>query len=235
MFHENKNVFVDLGVQNHFNVPKIHSLLHHCSSIILFGTTDNYNTEQTEWLHIDFTKDAYCATNHRDVYNQMMTWLEHHEKLQQHAAFIKSRQQEHLPASILPQRPIYEAPWPATRYLKMVQNLTVRNVCFNDIVGKYGAVDFQDALGNFLAQLKEPHISGQALRVHGENTLVLFRHVPVFHNIKFRNSYGAIVDAIHVRPKYEDKQGWIISTRFDTVLVQAGQQSDDVGISQSKN
>ena len=47
-FHENKDVFVDLGVREHFNVPKIHSLLHYVSSIVLFGTTDNYNTEQTE-------------------------------------------------------------------------------------------------------------------------------------------------------------------------------------------
>ena len=234
-FHENKDVFVDLGVRNHFNVPKIHSLLHYCSLIILFGTTDNYNTEQTERLHIDFTKDTYRATNHRDVYNQMTTWLERHEKLQRHAAFIKWQQQEHLPASILPQRLIYEALWPATHYLKMAQNPTVRNVCFNDIVGEYGAIDFQDALGNFLVQLKEPHISGWALHVRGENTLVLFHHVPVFYNIKFRNSYGAIIDAIHVQLKYEDKQGRIISMCFDTALVQAGQQSDNVGISQSKN
>ena len=65
-FHENKDVFMDLGVQCHFNVPKIHSLLHYSSSICLFGTTDNYNTEQTEWLHINFTKDAYRAMNHKD-------------------------------------------------------------------------------------------------------------------------------------------------------------------------
>jgi len=46
-FHENKDVFVDLGVQGHFHVPKIHSLLHYSLLILLFGTTDNYNTEQT--------------------------------------------------------------------------------------------------------------------------------------------------------------------------------------------
>jgi len=47
-FHANKDVFVDLGVRDGFNVPKIHSLLHYGQSICLFGTTDNYNTEQTE-------------------------------------------------------------------------------------------------------------------------------------------------------------------------------------------
>ncbi|KAH9061974.1 hypothetical protein EDB87DRAFT_391243 [Lactarius vividus] len=62
-FHQNKDVFVDVGVREHFNIPKLHSLLHYGYSIGLFGTTDNYNTEQTERLHIDFTKDAYRATN----------------------------------------------------------------------------------------------------------------------------------------------------------------------------
>ncbi|KAH8986016.1 hypothetical protein EDB92DRAFT_1949462 [Lactarius akahatsu] len=91
-FHSNKSIFVDLGIRDHFNIPKVHSLIHYSSSIMLFGTTDNYNMEQTERLHIDFAKDAYRATNHKDKYQQMTTWLERHEKVQQHIAFIKRRQ-----------------------------------------------------------------------------------------------------------------------------------------------
>lgn len=128
-FHENKVVFVDLGVHNGFNVLKIHSLLHYGQSICLFGTTDNYNTKQTEQLHyhIDFTKDAYCATNHKDAYHatnhkdeypQMTTWLECHKKVQQHTTFIEWRQQQHLPTSAPPQRPS-GPPQPGTRYLQM--------------------------------------------------------------------------------------------------------------------
>jgi hypothetical protein len=159
VFHENKDIFVDLGVREHFNVPKIHSLLHYCSSVLLFGTTDNYNTEQTERLHIDFTKDAYRATNHKDEYNQMMTWLERREKLQRHAMFIKWRQQQHSHASVLPQRSM-GPPQPSTRYLRMTQNPTLRRVSFDDIVFKYGAVDFQDLLGDFLAHLRDSSLSG---------------------------------------------------------------------------
>ena len=32
-FHNNKDVFVDLGIRNHFNLPKIHSMLHYSPSI----------------------------------------------------------------------------------------------------------------------------------------------------------------------------------------------------------
>ena len=87
-FHENKGVLIDLGVREHFNLPKLHSLLHYTRSIALFGTADNYNTEQSERLHIDFTKKAYRATNFKNEGKQMTTWLERQETMHQHAAFI---------------------------------------------------------------------------------------------------------------------------------------------------
>ncbi|KAI0060629.1 hypothetical protein BV25DRAFT_1789248, partial [Artomyces pyxidatus] len=58
-FHANKAVFELAGVRENFNFPKLHGLLHYTPSIRLFGTTDNYNTEASERLHIDFAKDAY--------------------------------------------------------------------------------------------------------------------------------------------------------------------------------
>jgi hypothetical protein len=84
-FHANKGVFEDLGVRNNFNIPKLHFLQHYAELIKLFGTTDNFNTEATERLHIDFAKDAYAATNHKDEFWQMTKWLERKEKVLQHA------------------------------------------------------------------------------------------------------------------------------------------------------
>lgn len=95
-FHDHKAVFLDLGVQENFNLPKLHSLTHYALSIGLFGTTDNYNTEQSKCLHIDFAKDAYHATNRKDEYPQMTAWLECQEKMQQHAALINRKQQDLL-------------------------------------------------------------------------------------------------------------------------------------------
>jgi len=53
---------------------------------------DNYNTEQSERLHIDFAKDAYRATNQRDQYPQMTAWLERREKVQERS-LVMNRQQ----------------------------------------------------------------------------------------------------------------------------------------------
>ncbi|KAH7903904.1 hypothetical protein BJ138DRAFT_1119934 [Hygrophoropsis aurantiaca] len=75
-FHDNKGIFVDLGIRTTFELPKLHSYRHYIRMIQQYGTTDNYNTEYTERLHIDLAKDAYRATNHKDEFAQMTVWLE---------------------------------------------------------------------------------------------------------------------------------------------------------------
>lgn len=223
LFHDNKAVFVDLGTREGFNIPKLHSLLHYFSSIMLFGTTDNYNTEQTERLHIDFAKDAYRATNHKGEYAQMTAWLERREKVQQRAASIRRQQHEQsgvgAMSSIGPPQACYGS-------LKMAQNPTIKSVSFDDLARKHGAYHFQDALADFIARINYPGASGSALRKKAEDTLIPFRAVPIFHRIKFttRNNYdkSEVVDSVHVQPEQADLHGRITPSRFDTVLVRNG-------------
>ncbi|KAH8978844.1 hypothetical protein EDB92DRAFT_1807046, partial [Lactarius akahatsu] len=214
-FHDNKAVFVNLGICEHFNIPKLHSLMHSSLSIALFGTMDNYNTEQTEWLHIDFTKDAYHIrkTIKQDKYPQMTAWLECHEKLQQHTAFIKFRQQPE--AKQQRSQPPIGPPGPVPCSVKMMQNPSANAVSFDDLSRKHGAVDFQDVLGDFIAQTNHPKASAAALRTLAADTLIPFRCVPVFYRIK----YTSIIDAIHVQPEQRDTHGHPIPSRFDTVIV----------------
>jgi hypothetical protein len=227
-FHANKDAFIDLGVRDHFNIPKIHSLLHYKSSIKLFGTTDNYNTEQTERLHIDFTKDAYRATNHKDEYTQMTTWLERREKIQQHEGFIKWHQshQEQVVHSLTRIGP----PQPDACCLKMALHPSVKAASFDDLTTKYGAQQFLDTLADFIAHTNNPGASAVALRNQAANILIPFRAVPVFHKIKFtsisNSNNSEIIDAIHVRPEQRDLNGQIIPARFDTVLVHSRQQDN---------
>lgn len=87
-FHENKEVFIDLNIRTHFNIPKLHALQHYVDSIHLFGTADGYNTEISERLHIDMAKKAYQASNRHDHTSQMATWLHRQEKM----AYFKAYQ-----------------------------------------------------------------------------------------------------------------------------------------------
>ncbi|KAH8979694.1 hypothetical protein EDB83DRAFT_2242602 [Lactarius deliciosus] len=216
-FHEDKDVFIDLGVREHFIIPKVHSLLHYKSSITLFGSTDNYNTEQTERLHIDFTKDAYRATNHKDEYPQMTAWLERREKIQQHMMFIAWRQRTQYDDTQYSEPTGPSRPVPRT--IQMARNPSLKAVSFNDLADKYGAFDFQDALADFIAQLNHPQASATALRALAEDTLLPFRHVPVFHKIKFVSTPDRdIIDVVHVRPDQKDTRRRTIPSRFDTVI-----------------
>ncbi|KAK6969503.1 hypothetical protein R3P38DRAFT_3336914 [Favolaschia claudopus] len=61
LFHNNKGVFIVKGVREHFNIPKIHSMQHYVDMIRSLGTTDGYNTELSERLHIDYAKLGYKA------------------------------------------------------------------------------------------------------------------------------------------------------------------------------
>ncbi|EGO04604.1 hypothetical protein SERLA73DRAFT_45261, partial [Serpula lacrymans var. lacrymans S7.3] len=57
-FHQHKDILICLGVRDHFNIPKFHSLLHYQAFITQFGTTNSYNMEMFERFYIDFAKDG---------------------------------------------------------------------------------------------------------------------------------------------------------------------------------
>ncbi|KAG0692373.1 hypothetical protein DFH29DRAFT_985800 [Suillus ampliporus] len=88
-FHANKDIFVDLGVCEHFNIPKIHSMIHYIDAIRFLSSADSVNTELPEQLHIDFTTQAYCASNQRDYIIQMTTWLQRQESIHIQDAYLR--------------------------------------------------------------------------------------------------------------------------------------------------
>ena len=223
-FHEEKEVFIELGVREHLNLPKLHSLAHYRQSIMLFGATDNYNTEQSERLHIDFTKKAYRATNFKDEIKQMVTWLERQEAIHQRATLI----QLHEGGSAPIQHPsCYSS---SMLYPFLAIHPSQNSVSFENLTYQYGAIDFQDALADFIVQHNHPELSASASRRRANNTLIPFQKVSVFHKIKFsdRNPDShvatgrSVVDVIHARPEAYNQRGILKPGRFDTGLVKNG-------------
>jgi hypothetical protein len=228
-FHENKEAFVQLGARKGFEIPKLHSLSHYAASIQLFGTTDNYNTEQSERLHIDFAKKAYRASNRKDEFRQMTLWLERQEKIHQHAALVEWKQEHHdeTPEA----RKDIGPPRAPTLCIKMALHPSRKAVSFEVLAEKYGAVGFQDALGDFVALTNSPGASATARAHLSSNTLLTFRSVPVFQNIKFSESgKSGIIDSVKARPEQKDSYGRTIPCRFDTVIVRGSQNTESQGI-----
>jgi len=173
-------------------------------------------------------KDAYRATNHKDVYSQMTTWLERHEKIQRYSAFIKWQQatdgQQSMPTCMTPIRPPQAHP----HALKMTQNPSVKKATFDSLVEMYDAIDFQDTLADFIAQVNHPGALALALCNWARNTLIPFCSVPVYHKIKFTTCGSfmelGIIDVIFIHPEQNDNYGRVIPSRFDTVLVRGKEE-----------
>jgi hypothetical protein len=156
----------------------------------------------------------------------MTKWLERREKVLLHTAFIKWRQ--HVNSM---RKPVHIPPGPLqahVRYPKMTLHPTVRTVSFEALAERYGAVEFQDALADYIAQVNHPGASAATLRARAADTLLPFRSVSVFHRIKFtstgRSDDSDIVDGTIVRPEQKDACGRIVPSRFDTVLVRGKHQ-----------
>ncbi|KAF5365442.1 hypothetical protein D9758_010870 [Tetrapyrgos nigripes] len=201
-FHENKSVFCDLGIRSDFHIPKIHFLNHYAESVRLMGTFDNFNTEYTERLHIDYTKDAYRATNKKDEYPQMTTWLEGKEKVMSHETHIEWR--------LSGKQPILRLHWISPgfntmRILHMTKHPTVRSVKIHDLVSKYSATFFSDAMSRFLVELANPH-------------LLVFHRIKFLRHDFFTNTLST-ADSIHAQPSRHDKRNHIVPGRFDTALI----------------
>ncbi|CDO77502.1 hypothetical protein BN946_scf184912.g1 [Trametes cinnabarina] len=90
-FHRNKNALIELGVREHFNIPKLHSLIHYVDAIIQLGCLNDVNTENSERLHIDYAKKAYRASSRREYLSQMTTWLQRQEAVERRQAYLAWR------------------------------------------------------------------------------------------------------------------------------------------------
>jgi len=228
-FHEAKDIFIDLGIRNSYNIPKLHFVQHYMMFIRLYGTTDNFDTAYTERLHIDFAKDAYNATNHKDEFTQMAKWLERKEKIFRHEQYLKWL--ENGSPITIPHVKWTPPGLELDRCLHMAKHPTVRAVPIARLVKDYGATYFRPALARFIALVNEPNLTRAQLEARLRSVRIPFGSVPVWHRIKYLredpvSNTAMTADSIHVRPSTIDSRGNAIPGRFDTALVNEGSGGD---------
>ena len=231
-FHDNKEIFVDLGIRSDFNFPKLHFLRHFRPSIEFMGSADNFNTEYTERLHIDMAKEAYHATNKKDEYEQMTVWLERKEKILRHDRYIKWRESGgRLPAELSPLHQHHES------HVRMTREPSAKAVSFYRLGAEYGASAFEECLSTYIVQFNNPGASPATVRSLAETLCLGFQKVPVHHKAKFWESdfpryriASDEYDVVHASPARFDKRGNTIPGRFDTTIVNLG-TGTTVGVS----
>ncbi|KAL1671795.1 hypothetical protein EV122DRAFT_284584 [Schizophyllum commune] len=222
-FHREKAVFIELKIRDSFNIPKLHFAIHYVQNIKMFGTTDNFNTQYTERLHIDFAKHAYTATNKKDEFSQMTVWLERKEKIHRHDQYIKwcsagrpaLRPYDWTPPGLDLDR--------TTRLSKCAST----TVDLDTLASKYGAEVFIPALKRFIALTNDPSLTRHRLEDAIHTILLRFSKVKVRHRLKFivhdrLTGKRATLDSIHARPARRNKRGLTIPGRFDSALIDDG-------------
>ncbi|KAG2364923.1 hypothetical protein BDR07DRAFT_1449989 [Suillus spraguei] len=230
IFHDNKEIFVDLGIRNSFNLPKLHFALHYSHMIRMYGTTDSYNTEYTERLYIDLAKDAYCSTNHKNEFAQMTTWLERREKNFRHEKYIQWRltgAAHHL----------HHHPQPLEMSFHRTQTMTkhpsVKAVTLDKIVNEYGATYFRESFTHYIAKATLPvntTVTSRQLEDQAGDVYLPFQTLPVFHKVKWVSvdvrGLGdplVTVDSVHARPgRSRPFASDSVSPRFDTAFINDG-------------
>ncbi|KAI0338542.1 hypothetical protein BDW22DRAFT_1409533 [Trametopsis cervina] len=222
-FHTNKSIFETLDIRDSWEIPKLHFASHYLVLIKWLGTTDNFDTQYTERLHIDLAKDAYEATNHKDEFAQMTLWLERQEKINghiNHITWIESGKPQNLSIAILTQLP---------PRIHMTKNPTRPHVLFDDIIKDYHAPFIRDALARYIIRFLNPHYSHLQIEAHAIGLDLPFRGLPVYHRIKLwlgdsvqHHLSANEDDVVHARPARLDKYKNSIPGRFDTVLINDG-------------
>ncbi len=223
-FHINKSIFVDLGVRANFQIPKLEFLREYRRCIQLFGTPDNFNTEYTERLHIDFAKDAYAASNHKDEYPQMTMWLLRKEKVNQHDKYIRWRLAGSPPiAGLNPLKPILPT------HLKMTKFPSVKSAHFDTIIAAYHAMWFHKALARYIEHHNSPTLTRRQLEAAASEYEFNFQTVRIYHHAKiwgsdfarYRHSANEY-DVVHATPSRSSARGREVPGRFDAVLISDG-------------
>lgn len=233
LFHKHKNVLMELGIREHMNIPKLHSLLHYVDSIKNLGTTDNYNTEMFERLHIDCAKKAWRATNHRNERPQMVKWLERREKVAMFET-LRERLAEELDHHVADGESASDSDQDShTRQcpkagILLPKHPSVRQQSILLIVKKHDAPGFSKALNSYVYNMKlgRPLTSREAAEA---SSYLPFSHLDVFHGFKFTTiplSDGALEhDSVKAKPAIGTQPA-----RFDTVVVLQDDDAEATGL-----
>jgi hypothetical protein len=223
-FHANRDIFINLGIRSQFNLPKLHYMSHYVELIKYFGTTDNFNTQFTERLHIELIKKAYEATNHKDEYEQMASWVDRKERMRRHEQYIQWLQADACaPTRVDREPPSLDTHWE----LSMTKHPSVTAEPLDRLEDSYGAPLFKVALRRFISTTNDGNQSRQQLEHSLWRIRLPFTRLPVWHVIKFTRSDALTgtrptADSIHVKPARCDKHKRPIPGRFDTALINDG-------------
>ena len=81
LYHHHRKIFIDTRVQNGFNLPHQHALVHYTKAICLFSALNGLCSSITKLKHIKAVKGPWRWSGHFDALGQMLLTNQHIDKL----------------------------------------------------------------------------------------------------------------------------------------------------------
>ena len=233
-FHKNKNIFVSEGIREHFNIPKIHSMVHYFAAIQSRGSLDGYNTESPERLHIDYAKEAYRASNKRDYVRQMTVWLGRQEAVARFRAYL-----DYVitldPSHIIPlddethdqledldnemEEPAHTNLSPHPTHSVAI-NPAFPHKDFNTLTTQFKATNFIPALSTYIRRLIPP--PALPILPNLVDRFDVYKRITILRPSNPAAGFLTSVDRVRATPSVPAKGGSkAVPAHFDTVLVRA--------------
>ena len=228
-FHENKDIFISEGNREHFNIPKIHSMVHYFATIQSRGSLDGYNTESPEWLHIDYAKEAYRASNKRDYIRQMTVWLGRQEAVARFRAYLDYVITLNPSHAIPPDDETLEddeMEEPAHTNLSTHPTHSVAikpafpHTDFNTLTTKFKANNFIPALSTYIHRLIPP--PALPILPNLVDRFDIYKRITILQPSNRAAGFLTSVDRVRATPSVPAKGGSkAVPAHFDIVLVRA--------------
>ncbi|KAH9964004.1 hypothetical protein BJV74DRAFT_880007 [Russula compacta] len=202
--------------------PQVSFPNHYLLSIKLLGSTDNYNTEMFEQLHIDFVKEGWRASNQREEFPQMVKWLSRVEKMYAFKNYIVWKNEQIAKANP-PAEPLSRN---ATgNVISLPKHPTQPHQLLSVIEQHHSAPGFSNALKNYLNRLLPDRTSSRTAILYS----LPFQRLDVFHTVKFHppslEDNEEACDVIKAAPAAKKRPA-----RFDTAVVLYSDAAESTGL-----
>ncbi|TFY75422.1 hypothetical protein EWM64_g8591 [Hericium alpestre] len=183
-----------------------------------------------EHFHIDFAKQAWHASNHRDEQPQMAQWLTQWEKVVIFEAYLHSQKNQQQAATKSPQKSTMSG-------IHLAKKPPRGNVSIVSIETDHDAPGFTHAIKEYINDMlpNDKRAKGRSKQQELEDGQLSFNRVAVFDNFKFQWSELGHTDVMIAENhdqevvKAQPSSGKY-AARFDTVITLNSSRAESTGI-----
>jgi hypothetical protein len=90
-FHQERKIFIEVGIRDDFSLPHQHSIVHYYDLITLFGAPNGVCSSITESKHIKAVKEPWRRSSHNQPLGQMLLTNQCLDKLAASRVYFKAQ------------------------------------------------------------------------------------------------------------------------------------------------